>query len=150
MFYLVLLIALLTGCSSNEKMTINNSYLSLSGESESWKVKSYDIEMTPNMSRAGNGKVIMKDKTNYNTDLFSIRVHAVIDNNDKIIQGKSVTSSGGKIDIAQETTGTTEITEPIPVDNINNIYMVIKWQDTNKNKTSEERINLFSKKTFFN
>ncbi|MFD2922175.1 hypothetical protein ACFS6F_00290 [Halobacillus naozhouensis] len=131
-------------------MTINNSYLSLSGESESWKVKSYDIEMTPNMSRAGNGKVIMKDKTNYNTDLFSIRVHAVIDNNDKIIQGKSVTSSGGKIDIAQETTGTTEITEPIPVDNINNIYMVIKWQDTNKNKTSEERINLFSKKTFFN
>ncbi|MFC7321520.1 hypothetical protein [Halobacillus campisalis] len=100
---IILVIFFLVGC---EKERVNNYYLSLSGESESWEVDSYKILLKPDTLKAGNGNLTMKKKTEFNTDFFSLRVHAVIDNGNRVIQGKSI--KGCESDITQTTTGATK------------------------------------------
>ncbi|CDQ20269.1 hypothetical protein [Halobacillus karajensis] len=144
---ILLVIFLLSGCDSNEKEIVNNYYLSLTGESKSWEVDSYKILLKPDTLKAGNGNLTMKNKTGLNTDFFSLRVHAVIDNEDRVIQGKSV--KGMESDITQTTTGATkggpfieEEGEPISLENISDIYMIIEWEDNKKAK--KEKIDLFN------
>ncbi|MBX0359551.1 hypothetical protein [Halobacillus sp. Nhm2S1] len=148
-FGLVLAIFLLSGCDSNEKAINYNYYLSLSGESESWEVDSYEIEIKPDIFKAGNGSLTMKNKTENSTDFFHLEVYAVIDNEDRLVQAKSV--KGSESDITQMTTGATvggaflgDNGVPISLKNVSDIYMSIEWQD--KNKTMEEKIDFIIKK----
>ncbi|MGP4070789.1 hypothetical protein [Halobacillus sp. B29] len=150
---LVLVTLLLSGCDSNDKPMKNNYYLSLSGESEHWEVDSYDIEIKPDTFKAGNGSLTMKNKTENSADFFNIEVYAVIDNEDKLVQAKSV--KGSELDITQMTTGATgggtflEVNGvPISLENVSDIYMSIEWQD--KSKTMEEKIDLYNQEGFFN
>lgn len=146
-FGLVLVILLLSGCDSNEKAMKNNYYLSLSGESESWEVDSYEIEIKPDTFKAGNGSLTIKNKTDNSTDFFNLEVYVVIDNEDRLVQAKSV--KGSDTDITQMTTGATEGGAflgdngvPISLENVSDIYMSIEWQD--KSKTMEEKIDLYN------
>ncbi|ASF40685.1 hypothetical protein CEH05_16605 [Halobacillus halophilus] len=150
---LVLVTLLLSGCDSNDKPMKNNYYLSLSGESEHWEVDFYDIEIKPDTFKAGNGSLTMKNKTENSTDFFNLEVYAVIDNEDKLVQAKSV--KGSELDITQMTTGATgggtfldDNGVPISLENVSDIYMNIEWQD--KSKTMEEKIDLYNQEGFFN
>ncbi|ASF38958.1 hypothetical protein CEH05_07470 [Halobacillus halophilus] len=143
---IIVVITFLSGCVNNEKSTGNNFHLSLSGESENWKVSSYNILIKPDALKAGNGNLTMKNKAEFNTDFLSIRVHAVIDNEDRIIQGKSI--QGSESNITQTSTGVTEggtfideEGEPISLENISDIYMTIEWHDIKG--ANKEEIDLF-------
>ncbi|MGP4074803.1 hypothetical protein [Halobacillus sp. K22] len=149
---LVLVILLLSGCDSNDKTMKNNYYLSLSGESERWEVDSYEIEIKSDTFKAGNGSLTMKNETENSTDFFNLEVYAVIDNEDRLVQAKSV--KGSELDITQMTTGATEGGTflddngvPISLEKVSDIYMSIEWQD--KSKTMEEKIDLYNQEGFF-
>ncbi|WP_051239851.1 hypothetical protein [Pontibacillus halophilus] len=144
---LVLGILLLAGCDRNDNTMRNNYYLSLSGESKNWKVDSYEVVMKPDTFKVGNGRLSMKNQTEYSTDFLSLEVYAVIDNQDRVVQEKSV--KGTVSDITQITMGTIEggnfITEneaPISLEHISDIYMMIEWKD--KRETKEEKIELYN------
>ncbi|WP_245831882.1 hypothetical protein [Oceanobacillus senegalensis] len=152
-FGVLLVILLLSGCDGGEKTVESNYYLSLSGESESWKVDSYEILIKPETFDVGNGNVTMKNKTEFSTDFFSIGVYAVIDNKDTVIQRRSVT--GSESDISETSMGATEggtllneNGEPVSLENISDIYMIIEWKDNKK--TKEEKVDLFNKEGLLN
>lgn len=152
-FGLLLVLLLLSGCNNSEKTVINNYYLSLSGESESWKVDSYEVLIKPETFDVGNGNLTMKNKTEYRSDYLSIGVYAVIHNEDTVIQRSTVT--GSELDISQTSMGASEggtlinkNGEPVSLENISDIYMMIEWQDNDKKK--EEKVNLFNKEGFLN
>lgn len=145
---LVLFIVVLSGCNDNEKSTIN-SYLSLMGESETWKVEQYKISITSEILKAGNGILKIKDKNQYTTDFFDLEVHAVMDNDDRVIQKKTIT---GRENLTEVTTGTIEggtyldkDGKAIVLENISEVYMIVDWQNMNKGKRIVERIDLFKR-----
>lgn len=87
----------------------------------------------------------MKGGSEYKTDYFYFDVHAVINSEDTVIQGKKVT--GSEIDISQINTGIIEGDAPlnkdgetIEMDDISNMYMNIEWNDIQKDKKVIERI----------
>ncbi|MCM3630412.1 hypothetical protein M3194_24060 [Paenibacillus glycanilyticus] len=145
---LVLLIVVLSGCNNIDKSTIN-SYLSLMGESETWKVEQYKISITSEILKAGNGILKIKDKKQYTTDFFDLEVHAVMNNDDRVIQKKTIT---GRENLTDVTTGTIEggmyldkDGKAFVSDNISEVYMIVEWQNMNKGKRVIERIDLFKR-----
>ncbi|GGD13575.1 hypothetical protein [Pontibacillus salipaludis] len=147
-FSLLAVICLLSSCVSNEKKIVNHYYLSLSGESKTWKVDSYEIIIKPETFKAGNGNLTMNKMNEYSTDFFNVKVVAVIANKDKVIQARSV--SGSESDISQTSMGASGGGAFLykNLEDINDIYMIIEWEE--KNKTMKEKIDLFSEEKFFN
>ncbi|WP_164670155.1 hypothetical protein [Virgibacillus doumboii] len=140
---LSLLILILAGC--NAQKNDDNYFLSLTGESDSWKLNRYEIVITPEEFKLGNGTLTMKNHEEYKTDSFHFTTHAVINNEDRTIHTSSVTGMG--IDIAEETTGTIEGKgeNSITLDDISDVYMIVEWWDVNKEENVKERINLYNK-----
>jgi hypothetical protein len=159
LFSLVLLILLLSGCNSNEKSVINHYYLSLMGESQTWNLTGYEVMITPENFKAGNGTLKMKNANEYITDSFQFETHAVINGKDIVVHSGSVTGAG--IDIAKKITGAIEggaylnkNGDPITLNEVSDIYMIVEWWDIGKSANVKERIDLYSKdskeKTFLN
>lgn len=148
---IVLLFTAIAGCSNNESTDNYRYYFSLMGEGDKWVVNPYQIEISPESFKAGNGKIVMKGKSEYSTDTYNIRVFAVYDDEEKVIQGNSVSGNAVK-DITQISTGTIESSDGkyLSPDKINNIYMKIEWKDLDSGKWLEEKIDLFNKDTFLN
>ncbi|OZU87121.1 hypothetical protein CIL03_18215 [Virgibacillus indicus] len=145
---LLFLLLIQSGCNNQE--TAYNYYLALKGESDNWNLNGYEIEMTQEKFKAGNGTLKMKSENEYKTDSFHFNTHAVINNEDITIHSGSDTGLG--IDIAEETTGTIEAAtylnkngDPITLDEISDIYIIVEWWDRNKSKNVKERINLYRK-----
>ncbi|GAA0429964.1 MAG: hypothetical protein ACQEWU_13605 [Bacillota bacterium] len=141
----ILLLLFLIGCDVSKSNS--NFYLSLMGESENWRLKNYEIELTDQTFRAGNGTLDMKGQEKYVTDTFYIEVHAVINEKDNIIQASV---KNGKVDISEERTGSTKGDslvnhegKPISLEEINNIYVVLEWWDDRKKKKVKEVIELY-------
>ncbi len=116
------------------------------GESKTWELSGYEIELTPNSSKFGNGILTMKNTTEYSSDFFSFEVHATINNKDEVMQKHQ--SSGEQVNIATKKMGSIEGNELpskngdyISINELSDIYMIIKWNDQQGNK-KEERINL--------
>ncbi|MEI2356694.1 hypothetical protein [Mesobacillus zeae] len=153
---LVLFILLLSGCNSNEKSVIDHYYLSLSGESENWEVKSYKLELSPDVFNVGNGTITMKNQTMYTTDFIDIKVHAIINNENEVIQSKKII--GDNTEINKMTIGAIEGKVefvdkngiPITLENISDIYIEIEWQAVNEKQRMQEKIDIYNKETFFN
>ncbi|WP_339229286.1 hypothetical protein NSQ77_05150 [Oceanobacillus sp. FSL K6-2867] len=128
-----------------------NYYLSLLGESEIWKLTGYEIMLTSDEIKIGNGKLIMKEKNEFITDSFSFNTYAVINGEDQRIHAGSVS---GRTDIREQTTGTLEGDEHIDFDELSDIYMIVEWWNPNENNNDKERINLYQKsgkdETFLN
>lgn len=145
--FLILFICLIAGCKNGSEK--NNYYLSFMGESESWKLKGYEVVITPETFKAGNGTLTMKGKDVYYTDYINMEVHAVINNEDKIVHSYSA-SGNAEMNIAEKTIGKIEggtyINKngtPVTLGNISEIYMVIQWRDKEQKRDIEERISLY-------
>ncbi|WP_158736053.1 hypothetical protein [Alteribacillus sp. YIM 98480] len=125
----------------------DNYYLTLMGDSSTWKINNYQLEITPEHLIAGDGELHMKDTDEFQSEFFSIDVHAVINNEDRKIQGKSVS---GHVNMADMTTGKVEggtyyndKGEPITLEDINEIYAMVEWYDPLKEKQMSEKIVLY-------
>lgn len=122
---IILIIALLIGCSDGEIK--NRDYLLLTGESENWYVKDYELELTADTLQAGNGQVIWKGEGELETDSFQVSAHAIINQEDRVMQRTSFT---GDSKIKEHATGAieggtflNEEGEPITRDDIEIIYL---------------------------
>lgn len=148
---IILLFIAISGCSNYESTDNYQYYFSLMGEGEKWIVKSYQIEISPESVKAGNGEITMKGNSEYTTDSYNIRVFAVYDDKEKVIQGNSITGNAD-LDIAQLSTGTIESSDGkyLSPDKINNIYMEIEWKDLESEQWLKDRIDLFNKDTLLN
>ncbi|WP_054753316.1 hypothetical protein [Piscibacillus salipiscarius] len=78
----------------------------------------------------------------------------MINGRDEVVQGKSVTVTGGEENIAQTSIGTIEggtyfkeNGDPITLKDVSDIYMIIQWQDGNQDM--EERVDLYNQKEKF-
>ncbi|MGP4072904.1 hypothetical protein ACTWQB_10160 [Piscibacillus sp. B03] len=146
---LIFIVSFLVSCENSEEVIKNSYYLSLSGESKNWEVNSYEVVIMPDTFSAGNGKLTMKNDKEVTSHFFSIKVHAVINGRDEVVQGKSVTVTGGEENIAQTSIGTIEggtyfkeNGDPITLKDVSDIYMIIQWQDGNQDM--EERVDLYN------
>lgn len=145
---ILVLVTTLFGCSKDESVESNNYYFLLMGESNNWELKSYEIIIDNQKLKAGSGTLIMKYNANHITDYFTTSLHMVIDNEDRIIQGKELVGTG--INIDKVVTGSIEGKilhdkngEPISIENINDIYMIIEWNDKLSDIKMKEQIDLF-------
>jgi hypothetical protein len=98
----------------------------------------------------------MKKQTKYTTDFIDIKVHAIIENEDTVLQAKRI--KGNNTEINRMSMGASKGVDvfldkngkPITLENISDIYMEIEWQDVNEKQRMKEKIDLFNKETFFN
>ncbi len=132
----------------DDNTNLKDYYLSLMGESQHWRVKGYEIELTEDSFSAGNGFLDMKNEDSFMTNSFDVEVRAVIGNVDQIIQ--KVDRSGKTINIAVENTGKIKGSSyldqqgnPITLKDIKEVYLVLKWHDFKKKKDLQERIELY-------
>lgn len=146
----------MTGC--NAQQSDSKYYLLLMGESENWNLTDYEIVITPQDFNAGYGNLIMKNEEEYITDYFHFDTHVVINGEDMVVHSGS--STGG-MDISEETTGAIEggtylnkNDEPITLNDVSDIYMIVEWWDNSTEKSVNERLDLYKKsnteETFFN
>ncbi|WP_047984365.1 hypothetical protein [Ornithinibacillus californiensis] len=135
----------LSGC--NER--VDNYYLSLMGESDSWELTNYEVVLTQEDFKAGNGTLRFKNENNYKTDWFEVITHVVINNKDTVVN-HNIESGPGTV-LTEKSTGgiegpayLDENNAPITMDDVDEIYMVVKWNDNNNQKV-EEKIDLYNK-----
>ena len=120
------------------------------GESHSWTLNGYEIVLTSDLFKAGNGTLSMKNVDEYYTESFGFKTYIVINGQDTRVHTGYV--SGNNINIAVETTGAIEggtylnkNGAAITIDDITEIYMVIEWWDKTKDEDVKERIDLYNK-----
>jgi len=142
---------ILSACGNSDMENQNSEpktkEITLMGESENWVANSYQISLTSDVLKAGNGTLDMKGSSEYKTDYFYFEVHAVINGEGTVIHAKKVT--GIETDVSLVNTGTIEGDAPlnkdgetIKMDDVSNIYMTIEWKDINTDKKVKERIDL--------
>lgn len=145
--FIVLIAAVIIFKIPPKEVTKNSYYFRLMGESQSWELEGYQVKMTPKTLKSGNGKLTYKpNPKGFATHFFEFNVHAIVNNQDKIIQHKSVT---GPASYSKEfTTGSikgpilTQNEKPITAKDLSKIYAVIKWEN-NKDKIQKEKIVLY-------
>jgi hypothetical protein len=137
---LLMLLFILTTCGNHQAET--SYYLSLQGQSDTWELSDYEVIYTSEKNETGNGKLRMKEKDNYVTDSFHFETHAVTSGKDHIIHSGSVS---GKTNIAEQTTGALkgEDNHSNPLQQVENIYMIVAWWDLEEDQQMEERIDLY-------
>ncbi|SDI66624.1 hypothetical protein [Alteribacillus bidgolensis] len=125
----------------------DNYYLTLMGDSSTWEIHNYQLKIMPERLIAGDGELHMKDTDEFQSEFFSFDVYAVINNEDRKIQGKSVS---GHVNMADMTTGRVEggtyfnnKGQPITLEDVNEIYAVVEWYDPSKEKQVSEKIVLY-------
>lgn len=141
--YAVLFSSILVIAGCNAQKDNDNYYLSLTGESDNWNLSGYEVVITPEEFKLGNGTLTMKNHNKYTSDFFHFTTHAVINNEDRTVHSGSVSGMG--IDIAEETTGTIKggNNGAITPDKVSDIYMIVEWWDIDKEKDVKERIDLY-------
>lgn len=135
------LLIVLSACGHEDSET--NYYLSLSGESDHWKLDGYEILISSDKSKTGNGTLTMKNEDKYLTDFFSFHVYTVVDGVENSLHSSSVS---GETDIAKQTTGTIESEGEnfTKFSEVDEVYMNIRWND-DTDRDQEERIVLYIK-----
>lgn len=138
---------IVAGCIDDNE-NLKDYYLSLVGEGQHWRVKGYEIEISKDSFIAGNGFLDMKNVDSFMTNSFDIEVRAVIGDVDQVIQ--KIDRTGEIINIAVENTGkikgdsyVDQEGNPITLEDIKKVYLVLKWHDLDKKKDLRERIDLY-------
>ncbi|WP_407270215.1 hypothetical protein [Radiobacillus sp. PE A8.2] len=136
----------MSGCN-NQNIT-PDYHLPLSGNSNHWQVSGYEMSITPEEFKIDNGTISFKNERR--TDSFSFNTHAIINGTDETIHHKSVTAMTASI--TEESTGGIESVvfknnngEPITLEDVNEVYMIVSWRDIQSEKNINERITLYSK-----
>lgn len=149
---LIVLSACNTGDTESNKKAETNYYISLSDESDHWKLDGYEIMMTPEGYKAGNGILKMKDEGKQSKGFLSYDVYAVVGGEENRFHGGSVS---GDADITEMATGTIDGEEENlkELPEIDEIYMSVTWNDDDTDGDQEEKIILYNKdkngETFF-
>lgn len=144
---IVLLLIVLSACKpldikSNQEFE-SNYYLSMSDESEHWKLSGYEIMITSEGYKAGNGILQMKDADEQKEGFLSYEVYAVVGREENRFHGGSVS---GNADINDVTTGTIDGEEELKeFPNIDEIYMTVTWSDADTDGDQKEKIVLYNK-----
>lgn len=122
----------------------------LIGESQTWNLNGYEITMTSENMKVGNGTLKMRNESEYKADSLLFRTHAIINGEDIVVHSGSVSGEG--IDIAEHLTGTIDGSsylnktgDPITMREISNIYMIIEWWDIGESVSNKERIDLYDR-----
>jgi len=117
------------------------------GESPTWNLSGYEIVITPESFKAGNGTLHLKNG-NQSVGFFYFKTHVVINDKDEVMHGGVVSSNVN--DIVEVPTGAIEggaylnkDGTPITLNEISNIYMIVEW--SYKGESAKERINLYTK-----
>lgn len=133
---------MLSGCDNQQLDT--NYYLSLTGKSENWELIGYEVMLTPNGIKVGNGKLVMINEERYDTDFFSFNTYVVTNGEEDRIHGGSV---AGQTDISKQKTGSIEGEDgySFELNDVSEIYMTVEWWDPDKNEDVEEKIILYQK-----
>lgn len=147
---MILLLVVLSACNTSadetepDKKTETNYYISLSDESDHWKLNGYEIMMTPEGYKAGNGILKMKDEAKQSEGFLSYDVYGSVDGEEIKFQSGSVS---GDTDITEMTLGTIEGDEESlrEFPKLDEIYMTITWNDENTDSDQEEKIILYNK-----
>lgn len=145
---IVLLLGVLSACNSvdtkSNQETESNYYLSMSDESEHWKLSGYEIMITSEGYKAGNGILQMKDADEQKEGFLSYDVYAVVGGEENRFHGGSMS---GNADINGVTTGTIDGEEELKESpNIGEIYMTVTWSDADTDGAQKEKIVLYNKK----
>src|SRR5699024_479297 len=144
---IVLLLVVLSACNSvdskSNQETESNYYLSMSDESEHWKLSGYEIMITSEGYKAGNGILQMKDADEQKEGFLSYDVYAVVSGEESRFHGGSVS---GNADINDVTTGTIDGEDELKeFPDIDEIYMTVTWNDDDKDGDQKEKIVLYNK-----
>lgn len=140
---LILLMAVLSACNTEDAETETNYYLSLQGESDHWKLDGYEIMMTPSSYKAGNGILKKKDEDQQTVGFLNYNVYAIVEGEENRFHGGSVS---GDADITEKMTGTIDGEEELKdFLKIDEIYMTVTWNDDDTDGDQEERISLYNK-----
>ncbi|MDQ0229038.1 hypothetical protein J2S19_000288 [Metabacillus malikii] len=145
----VLIICYLVGCSHNDE-TSKQQQLTFTGESESWNVTGYEVAITADSFKAGNGTLTMKTGNEHLADFFQYKIYANLNGEDTLINSSSF-SGEADINIAEKTIGSTnggayldENGKPITFDDMRDFYLIVEWQDKGKRDVVKERIDLIN------
>src|SRR5699024_5923969 len=147
---MILLLVVLSACNNNiddiehENKIETNYYISLSYENDHWKLNGYEIMMTPEGYKAGNGMLKMKDEDKQSEGFLSYDVYGSVDGEEIKFQSGSVS---GDTDITEMTIGTIEGDEESlrEFPKLDEIYMTITWNDEDTDGDKEEKIILYNK-----
>jgi len=144
---IVLLLIVLSACNSvdieSNQETESNYYLSMSDESEHWKLNGYEIMITSEGYKAGNGILKMKDADEQKEGFLSYDVYAVVDGEENRFHGGSMSDNAN---IDEVTTGTIDGEEELKeFPDIDEIYMTVTWNDADTDGDQKEKIILYNK-----
>lgn len=145
---MILLLIVLSGCNTegteSDKKAETNYYISLSDESEHWKLNGYEIKMTPEGYKAGNGILKMKNENKQNEGFLSYDVYAVVSGEEERFHGGSVS---GDADITEIPIGTIDGEEGNLKDfsEFDEIYMTVTWNNEDTDGDQEEKMVLYNK-----
>lgn len=137
---MILPFIILSACQN--QISEETYYLLLKGESETWELRDYEVELTPDGRKTGDGVLTMKGENEYVTNSFRFHTYAVINGEKRIIHSGSISGLG---DISEQTTGSIrgDNRHPVSFDEINQIFMTIEWQDSAGSRKVQERIELY-------
>src|SRR5699024_734124 len=129
---MILLLVVLSACNTNieetepDKKTETNYYISLSDGSDHWNLNGYEIMMTPEGYKAGNGRLKMKDKDKQSEGFLSYDVYGSVDGEEIKFQSGSVSED---TDITEMTIGSIEGDKESLMEfpKLDEIYMTITW-----------------------
>ncbi|MGN7386721.1 hypothetical protein [Sporosarcina sp. SAFN-015] len=126
-------------------------YLRLSGESTHWKLTDYQIEIDPKNTFSGNGILYFKSENgDHTTQYYNLSMRAIINNEEtslhgQIVSGPEYFQNGVKIGSIEGPSPITKSGDSLTFKDIDEIYTVIRWDETGSGNTQEETILLYSK-----
>jgi len=127
---LLFLLLLATGCS--QETPLLNENIKLLGEGVNWVVSGYEVKLTEENFKAGDGVVKRKGKEEYITDFVSYKTYAMINKKNELLHSASF--SGSDIDVGSEVLGSIEGETylnkdgtPIDRENISGFFMIVEW-----------------------
>lgn len=148
-FLLLTNVATLLFFSTQSSKTNNYYYLKLENETKSWKLSNFEIIITPEKIKVGNGKIYYLGNLNDIEDATFFDYKLYVDNlgGKQMIQNKTIAGppiyDAGFIETGSIESLLIKNENKINIGNFKNIYAVIKWE-TKDGQIFEEKMNLWN------
>ncbi|MBS3678805.1 hypothetical protein KGF86_01110 [Ornithinibacillus massiliensis] len=126
------------------------------GESTHWKVVDYKIQANPVLFRTYAGRMYMKEQDVFEADYFNVEVYVIFDDNEEIRLHKEVfladyqdRAKSVELDISEQSTGEFAANQesyrnksgnPVSIEDINEVFILVQWKGKNENELEEEKI----------
>lgn len=126
------------------------------GESTHWKVVDYKIQANPVWFRTYAGKMYMKGQDIFEAEYFKVEVSVIFDHNKEIRLHKEEFSAEypdrtnpEELEISEQSTGEFPAEQesyrnkdgnPVSIEDINQVFMLVQWKGKNESELEEEKI----------